>query len=88
MTAITMLCTHGTPAFIADLAADIYQLHTQNYREGIRMETDKFTNDQVTPGIIKKRRGGKDVTDTLAVLYSMQEKSCARRVRSKYTYNH
>ena len=35
--------THGTPEFIADLAADIYQMHTPNYREGIRMEMDKFT---------------------------------------------
>ena len=34
----TMPGTHGTPEFIADLAADIYQLHTPNYREGIRME--------------------------------------------------
>ena len=39
----TMPGTHGTPEFIADLAADIYQLHTPNYREGIRMEMDKFT---------------------------------------------
>lgn len=38
----TMPGTHGTPEFIADLAADIYQLHTPNYREGIRMEMDKF----------------------------------------------
>ena len=39
----TMPGTHGTSEFIADLAADIYQLHTPNYREGIRMEMDKFT---------------------------------------------
>ena len=39
----TMPGTHGTPEFIADLAADIYQMHTPNYREGIRMEMDKFT---------------------------------------------
>ena len=39
----TMPGTHGTPEFVADLAADIYQMHTPNYREGIRMEMDKFT---------------------------------------------
>lgn len=39
----TMPGTHGTPEFIADLATDIYQLHTPNYREGIRMAMDRFT---------------------------------------------
>ena len=44
----TMPGTHGTPDFIADLAADIYQMHTPNYREGIRMEKDKFTCSENT----------------------------------------
>lgn len=35
--------THGTPEFLADLASDIYQLHTPNCRESIRMEMDRFT---------------------------------------------
>ena len=35
--------THGTLEFIADLASDIYQLHTPNHREGIRMAMDSFT---------------------------------------------
>lgn len=47
--------THGTPDFIADLAADIYQLHTPNYREGIRMEMDKFTcSDNTRMNWLKK----------------------------------
>ena len=51
----TMPGTHGTPEFIADLAADIYQLHTPNYREGIRMEMDKFTcSDNTRMNWLKK----------------------------------
>ena len=47
--------THGTPEFIADLAADIYQMHTPNYREGIRMEMDKFTcSDNTRMNWLKK----------------------------------
>ena len=38
----TMPGTHGTPEFIADLAADIYQLHTPNYREDLCMAMDRF----------------------------------------------
>lgn len=34
--------THGTPEFVADLAVDCHQLLVPNYREGIRMKTDKF----------------------------------------------
>ena len=51
----TMPGTHGTPEFIADLAADIYQMHTPNYREGIRMEMDKFTcSDNTRMNWLKK----------------------------------
>ena len=51
----TMPGTHGTPEFIADLAADIYQLHSPNYREGIRMEMDKFTcSDNTRMNWLKK----------------------------------
>ena len=51
----TMPGTHGTPEFVADLAADIYQLHTPNYREGIRMEMDKFTcSDNTRMNWLKK----------------------------------
>lgn len=51
----TMPGTHGTPEFIADLAADIYQLHTPNHREGIRMEMDKFTcSDNTRMNWLKK----------------------------------
>ena len=51
----TMPGTHGTPEFIADLAADIYQLHTPNYREGIRMEMDKFScSDNTRMNWLKK----------------------------------
>jgi len=51
----TMPGTHGTPEFIADLAADIYQLHTPNYREGIRIEMDKFTcSDNTRMNWLKK----------------------------------
>ena len=51
----TMPGTHGTPGFIADLAADIYQLHTPNYREGIRMEMDNFTcSDNTRMNWLKK----------------------------------
>lgn len=51
----TMPGTHGTPEFIADLATDIFQLHTPNYREGIRMEMDKFTcSDNTRMNWLKK----------------------------------
>lgn len=51
----TMPGTHGTPEFIADLATDIYQMHTPNYREGIRMEIDKFTcSDNTRMNWLKK----------------------------------
>ncbi len=51
----TMPGTHGTPEFIADMAADIYQMHTPNYREGIRMEMDKFTcSDNTRMNWLKK----------------------------------
>ena len=36
--------THGTLEFLADLAVDRFQLLVPNYREGIRMKTDKFTS--------------------------------------------
>ena len=112
----TMPGTHGTPEFIADLAADIYQLHTPNiehclcwahvrakfqyaleiskeedaewYRNQIDylylVESEIFTNDQVTPEIIKERREGKDVTDTLTALYSHARKAL-RQKGKKYS---
>lgn len=36
--------THGTLEMIADIASDLFQVLTPNYREGIRMKLDKFVS--------------------------------------------
>ena len=36
--------THGTLEMVADIATDLYQVLTPNYREGIRMKLDKFVS--------------------------------------------
>lgn len=36
--------THGTLEMVADIATDLFQILTPNYREGIRMRLDKFTS--------------------------------------------
>lgn len=36
--------THGTLEMVADIASDLFQVLTPNYREGIRMRLDKFTS--------------------------------------------
>ena len=48
------------------------------------VESEIFTNDQVTPEIIKKRREGKDVTDTLTALITHAERDLRRKGR-KYS---
>jgi hypothetical protein len=36
--------THGTLEMVADIASDLFQVLTPNYREGIRMRLDKFVS--------------------------------------------
>ena len=43
------------------------------------VESEIFTNDPVMPEIIKKRREGKDVTDTLTALYSHARKALGQK---------
>jgi len=59
--------THGTLEMVADIATDLYQVLTPNYREGIRMKLDKFVScDNTRMNWLKK--GIKPLLPMLAII--------------------